>query len=245
MLEVRGITLEASGRRIIDIPHISLREGEFVSIIGRNGAGKSSLLKALGLPGEIKYGSYVLEGKARQFPEDRLSVIRMYSHVFQSPLLLSGSVLYNVSLPLRLRGVDRANAEKNALKWLQVVQAEAFIGRNPRTLSGGEAARVSLARALVIEPKIMFLDEPFSALDVESRAYVLRNLRGWLDLSGTTGVMVTHTYAEVAMLADRVVVMDKGQIVADGRPEEVLANPEMPFLQDFVGLGKVIPRWST
>ncbi len=238
MLTVKELRLTINKRTILAIPEFTVQRGEFTAIIGPNGAGKSSLLRALGGLNEARFQSYILEGSVRRLPKDRLALARMYSHVFQAPLLLSGTVLENVCLPLFLRGISRKQAKENALHWLTITQAEPLAARSAKTLSGGETARVILARALVTKPRIVFLDEPFTYLDVEARAYLLRHLREWLALTGTTGIMVSHDYSEVALLADRLVVMDKGAIVEDGEPAAILAAPTRPFLCDFVSLGR-------
>ncbi|MBS3949937.1 MAG: ATP-binding cassette domain-containing protein, partial [Peptococcaceae bacterium] len=118
-----------------------------------------------------------------------------------------------------------------------VVQASNLAHRNPRTLSGGETARVGLARAFVVRPKLLLMDEPFSALDVESKMHVLRNMREWLHLAQTTAILVSHDYAEVSYLADRLIVMSEGKIVADGKPGEVLDRVDIAFVRDFAALG--------
>lgn len=242
MLTVNELRLTINKKQILAVPEFTVRRGEFTAVIGPNGAGKSSLLRALGALSEARCQSYVLEGRARRWPLDRLALTRLYSHVFQAPRLLSGSVLDNVSLPLRLRGVSPRLAKERALHWLAVTQAEPLANRRAGTLSGGETARVILAQALVTKPRIVFLDEPFTYLDVEARAYLLRHLREWLALTDTTGVMVSHDYSEVAWLADRLVVMDKGVIVEDGEPSVILASPTRPFLCDFVSLGRAVYR---
>ena len=238
MLTVKELSLKINGKKILAVPEFTVRRGEFTAVIGPNGAGKTSLLRALGTISDARCQEYILDGVPRRLPEDRLALTRMYSHVFQAPLLLSGTVIENVCLPLRLRGISRKQARERALHWLTITQSEALATRQAQTLSGGETARVILARAMVSEPRLVFLDEPFTYLDVEARAYLLRHLRRWLALTDTTGVMVSHDYSEVALLADRLVVMDKGAIVEDGDPEAILAAPTLPFLCDFVTLGR-------
>lgn len=244
MLTVHELRLTINKKQILAVPEFTVRRGEFTAVIGPNGAGKTSLLRALGALSEAHCQSYSLEGNARRWPADRLALTRLYSHVFQAPRLLSGSALDNVSLPLRLRGVSPRLARERALHWLAVTQAEPLANRQVKTLSGGETARVILAQALVTKPRIVFLDEPFTYLDVEMRAYLLRHLREWLALTDTTGIMVSHDYSEVAWLADRLVVMDKGVIVEDGEPSAILAAPTRPFLCDFVSLGRAVYRAS-
>ncbi|MBT9157299.1 MAG: Glutamine transport ATP-binding protein GlnQ [Firmicutes bacterium] len=244
MLSVHDLVMERNGRTILNIKHVELHEGQFVAIIGRNGAGKTSLIKALGLLSDFKCSAYTLCGIRSNVHGERLAIMRQFAHVFQRPAFLRGDAVYNVALPLLLRGVSRSRAEQVALKWLTLVQAEHLAKRAPHTLSGGEGARLSLARALVTEPKILFFDEPFSGLDVESLAYILRHLKSWLAESNTTGVLVTHSYNEVAHLAERLVVMGEGTISADGTPRQVLTNPTTSFLRDFVSIGAHCPGFD-
>jgi len=241
MLEITGLTLMAGSRTLLNIDSLLVANNEFTAIIGRNGAGKSSLLRSMGLLAPAEFLHYSLDGH-KLTPSSKLRLSRQIAHVFQTTRLLSGSVLYNVALPLQLRGISKTEAEAQAKHWLNIVQAGHLARQNQHTLSGGEAARVGLARALIVRPKLLLLDEPFSALDVESKAYVLSNLRDWLKLSGSTAVMVTHDFAEVSFLADRLVVMNEGAIALDGPPAQVLAHKSNSFVRDFASLGaKTLP----
>lgn len=237
MLALSGLTVRMGKQTIVKIDELIIKAHDTTAVIGRNGAGKTSLLRAIGLLVPAEFLHYSLAGENMQYGKQTLELRRQIAHVFQTPKLLSGSVLYNVALPLRLRGEKRETAEKEALRWLDVVQAGHLADRNPHTLSGGETARVGLARAFVVRPKLILMDEPFSALDVESKMHVLRNMREWLRLAQTTAILVSHDYAEVSYLADRLIVMDKGKIVADGKPGDVLDRGDITFVRDFAALG--------
>lgn len=237
MLTLQGLTLKVGTQTIVEIEELNIKPHETTAVIGRNGAGKSSLLRAIGLLMPANFKHYSLAGENLQNNKQTLEFRRQMAHVFQTPKLLSGSVLYNVALPLRLRGEKEEFAERQALRWLDVVQAGHLAHRNPRTLSGGETARVGLARAFVVRPKLLLMDEPFSALDVESKIHVLRNMREWLCLAQTTAILVSHDYAEVSYLADRLIVMNEGRIVADGKPGDILDRGDIAFVRDFAALG--------
>lgn len=236
MLDIQGLTMRIGSRQILSIESLHLKKGETTAVIGRNGAGKSSLLRAIGLLIPASFGRYALDERELTSGE-QLELRREIAHVFQTTRLLAGTVLYNVALPLCLRGMPRSKAEQEALQWLDIVQASHLAERRPYGLSGGEAARVGIARALIVKPKLLLLDEPFSALDVESKMHVFRNMPKWLNLAGSTAMIVSHDYAEVGYLAERLLVMDEGRIVADGKPGEVLRESELPFVRDFAALG--------
>jgi len=145
--------------------------------------------------------------------------------VFQDPLLLQGTVGDNVTLGLRLRGVPNAEAAGRVTRWPRHFGVDRLAARSARAISGGEAQRVSLARAFALEPRVLFLDEPFRPLDVLARAVLIPTLRQALRESGVTALFVTHDFTEVLPLADRVAVVLDGRIVQAGPPLEVFRDP--------------------
>jgi len=161
--------------------------------------------------------------------------------VFQEPLLLDRTVISNVEAGLRLRGVPRAERHDRAMGWLGRFGVAALARRSSRTLSGGEAQRVSLARAFALEPEVLLLDEPFSALDTPTRAALLDDLAGALATTRVTTVLVTHDHDEAARLADRVGVMLRGRIRQVAPPAELFAAPVDEDVAAFVGVETMLP----
>jgi tungstate transport system ATP-binding protein len=141
--------------------------------------------------------------------------------VFQEPLLLNTTVYENVATGLKLRGVPRQEIKKRVDRWLELLGIAHLAGRRSHQLSGGEAQRVSLARAFALEPNVLFLDEPFSALDFPTRLSLLNELDRLLKDTGIAAIFVTHDFSEVPYLTDRVAVLKNGRLVKTGTFEEI------------------------
>jgi tungstate transport system ATP-binding protein len=146
------------------------------------------------------------------------------------------SVFENVALGLRYRGIPRAQINEKVQRWLKRVEIEVLSERLGSKLSGGEAQRVSLARAFVLSPELLLLDEPFSALDAPTRLRLLDDLKSILAETGTTTVIITHDLKEAARLATRVAVMLAGQIAQIGTPQEVFNSPADAAVANFLGM---------
>jgi NitT/TauT family transport system ATP-binding protein len=213
VLEGRGIRHLYSGAQgpllALDGVSLAVGEGEFVAVVGPSGCGKSTLLRILGGLLPPSEGSVWLDGERLTSPR------RQVAYVFQAVNLMPWrTVLQNVTLPLEVTGVSRAQAGQRAAGLLRLVGLTGFEGVHPRALSGGMAQRVALARALVAEPEVLLLDEPFGSLDALNREQMnLELLRIWR-ARRVTAVMVTHDLREAVFLADRVLVMSPrpGQI---------------------------------
>jgi tungstate transport system ATP-binding protein len=242
LLEVAGLTVERNGRRVVEVDRLALQPGEVLAVIGPNGAGKSSLLHALALLHPAQVQSYRWNGREVKLPDDALALRREMAVVFQEALLLDGSVLENVGLGLRLRGEPAAVWRPVAQAMLERLGIGHLAGRPARQLSGGEAQRVSIARALAVKPCLLYLDEPFGALDVLARSALLRDLKGLLRAEGTAALFVTHDFAEIPPMADRVAVMDRGRIVQVGTPQEVFNQPATELVRDLVAVAHHLVR---
>jgi len=214
--------------------------GETVAVLGPNGAGKTTLLRALaGL--EDMEGRVVLDGEVLEDTAQGLFVPAERRHaglVFQDHVLFPHlSVVDNVAFGLRAQGRTQAGAV--ARGWLD----EAGLGDRadalPRELSGGQAQRVALLRALATEPKLLLLDEPLSSLDVSIRAEVRRELTRRLAAFSGVRVLVTHDPLEAMALADRLVVLEQGSVVQSGTPDEVTSRPRSRFVADLAGVNLV------
>ena len=218
-----------------------LRPGLVTAVVGHNGAGKSTLAQvvagALRLdPGSARIGERVVDDAATFVPARRRGV----AMVSQAPRIFTHmSVVANVAFPLRVRGVRRAQARAAALEQLRAVGIADLAYRRGSDLSGGQAARVALARALVFRPDVLILDEPTAALDVEATAQVSAVLRERLTGAGITTLLVSHDIAEVLALASRMIVMGEGRIVEEGEPARVLASPSSVFAARLAGLNIV------
>jgi molybdate transport system ATP-binding protein len=238
-----GLTIEIAVRRgdfALDAT-MQVGPGEVVALLGRNGSGKSTLLAAIaGLlrpdAGRIVLGGRVLTDTATrvQVPPHR----RRIGLLAQEPLLFPHlSVLDNVAFGPRSAGARRQPAREAAMRRLIEVDAAQFAQRRPRRLSGGQAQRIALARALASEPDLLLLDEPLSAVDVEL-APALRSLLQAV-LADRLALIVTHQVIDALVLADRVVVLDGGRVVEQGTTHEVLTRPRSAFAARLAGLNLV------
>ncbi len=217
---------------------LEVGDGEVVAVLGPNGAGKSTLLRSIaGLQpiasGRIELGGQVLDDTGTFVPPER----RRIGVVFQDHRLFENmTALQNVAFGPRSRRVRRTIAYPDAHEWLDRLGVGAFAGRKPRQLSGGQAQRVAVARALASEPRALLLDEPLSALDVQTRAQVQGELKRHLAEFAGPSVLVTHDPVEALVLADRIVVIEAGRVVQDGTPTDITTRPATAYVARLVGV---------
>ena len=219
---------------------VQVADGEVLAVLGPNGAGKSTLLRVLaGLlvpdDGRVVVDTVVWDDvpAGTRVPAH----LRPQGVVFQDGLLFPHlTVGENVAFGLRTRGVRKPERRAAADEWLERVGLEGFAGRRPTELSGGQAQRAALARALVGEPALLLLDEPLSALDARTRLTVRAELRRHLAEFGGSTVLVTHDPVDAMALADRVVVVEEGRVVQAGTPAEVGRRPRTDYVARLVGL---------
>jgi len=215
---------------------LSIGRGEVVVVIGPSGSGKSTLCRAINRLETIDQGTITLDGRPLPQEGKALAALRAeVGMVFQSfNLFAHKTILENITLgPIRVRGTDRATAEKRARELLDRVGVGAQAGKYPAQLSGGQQQRVAIARALAMEPKVMLFDEPTSALDPEMIKEVLDVM---VDLAeqGMTMVVVTHEMGFARTAAHRVVFMADGAIVEENTPREFFTNPSTDRARDFL-----------
>ncbi|PPF75120.1 molybdenum ABC transporter ATP-binding protein, partial [Subtercola sp. Z020] len=244
-----------------------LEAGQTLAVLGPNGAGKSTLLALLAgllapdagraeLDGDVLFaaagaGSGAVAGSSAGAVADARSTRRTWKPpharnvalLAQEPLLFPHlSVLQNVGFGPTSAGVPRREALRRARRWLAEVDAAAFESRRPAELSGGQAQRIAVARALAADPRLLLLDEPMAALDITVAPALRRTLRRVL--ADRTAIIVTHDPLDAYTLADRVLVLDGGRIVDDGPTRSVLEHPRDPFTASIAGL-TVLPGTRT
>ncbi|MCU0571600.1 MAG: ATP-binding cassette domain-containing protein [Syntrophobacteraceae bacterium] len=223
MLQAENLRWTEGGRDIVSVRELVLAKGEVLAVVGPNGAGKSSLLLMLALLQKPTEGTIRIDGEPTH-NGNRLDLRRRMATVFQESLLLDCSVQHNISWALRIRGVSRREADRRTAEWLERFGIGHLARRAARHLSGGEAQRTSLARAFALEPDILFLDEPFSALDYPTRNQLIEELGVFLRETGTTTFFVTHDFSEIPRLAGRVVVLYEGKPVREGTVREIFGE---------------------
>jgi osmoprotectant transport system ATP-binding protein len=223
-LELIGVTKRHGAAAALDDVSLSVRAGELVALVGPSGSGKTSLLKSVNRLVEPDLGEIRLDGRdvrSLSLPELR----RAIGYVFQGiGLFPHMTVAENVWIVPRLAGADAAGRDARIAELLELVALPEFAGRYPGALSGGQAQRVGVARALAAKPRLMLMDEPFGALDPLTRDALGRSYRELHDRLGLTTLMVTHDIAEALLLADRVVVLIDGRIRADAAPAQLAAG---------------------
>jgi ABC-type proline/glycine betaine transport system ATPase subunit len=224
MIQIRDLLIQRNGLDALRIDWLEIRRGETLTIVGPNGAGKSTLLLALARLLEPSHGDILYEGKSlKQWNE--LEYRRRISIVFQSPLLIDMTVEQNVALGLKFRGMAKEETRERAGKWMKQLGVESLAKRRAGQLSGGEAQRVSLARAFVLEPELLLLDEPFAALDPPTHAKLLEDLSLILQQDHRTAVFVTHNLSEAAKISHRIAVIVGGMLRQVGTAKQIKSSP--------------------
>lgn len=239
LLEMRGLQVLRGGRAVLDIDQLQVFERQTLAVIGPNGAGKSTLLLTLARLLRPSQGQITWRGQ----PVERLSELayrRRIGIVLQDPLLLDTSVFNNVAAGLRFRGLPRSEVQRRVDEWLKHLGIAHLRDRPARRLSGGEAQRASLARALVVQPELLLLDEPFSALDAPTRIRLLEDIHALLAETHVTTVFITHDLEEALYLGDHVAVLLGGRLRQSGVPHQVFSAPADPEVAAFVGVETVI-----
>ncbi|MEW6561618.1 MAG: sulfate ABC transporter ATP-binding protein [Pseudomonadota bacterium] len=236
-ISIQNLEKHFGGFTALNNISLNVESGELVALLGPSGCGKTTLLRIIGgleLPDDGKilfHGEDVEERDARE---------RNVGFVFQHYALFRHMTVFeNVAFGLRVKPKklrpSEAEIKRRVHQLLELVQLDWLADRYPAQLSGGQRQRIALARALAVEPKILLLDEPFGALDTQVRKELRRWLRRLHDELHITSVFVTHDQEEALEVADRIVVMNKGNIEQVGTPDEIYANPATPFVYQFIG----------
>ena len=238
MLEVQNIFKTYEDKSLLNDILFGVTEGETICLLGASGSGKSTLLQIIaGLEdsnsGRILFNDIDLTNTPPH--------LRDFGLVFQDYALFPHiNVNDNVAFGLRMRHMEQVKISERVATSLQRVNLSGFGNRRVTDLSGGEQQRVALARALAIHPRLLMFDEPLGALDRALREDLLNELRTILRQAGIPAIYVTHDQEEAFTIADRVLILHKGQIVREGTPVDVWANPQSVFVTEFLGLGNII-----
>ncbi|AGF96998.1 ATP-binding cassette domain-containing protein [Methanosarcina mazei] len=231
-LEVRDLCLDVGDFELSGIG-LKAEKGDYLALIGPTGSGKSLLLETIiGFYGPEK-GRIILEGKdITNFPPD----MRQISIVYQDHVLFPHMDIFeNIAYALRKKLRDKKQIEAEVKQIAGVLGIGELLHRKPATLSGGEKQRAAIARSLVVRPKLLLLDEPFSALDARTKEKLREMLKKAINEYSTTVLHVTHDFEDVWALANRVVVIRKGEVMQAGDPESVFKRPSPDFVAEFLG----------
>lgn len=233
MIEIRNLLIQRGGRDTLEVESLDIQRGETLTVVGPNGAGKSTLLLALAHLLKPARGEIRFDGRSVKQWND-LEYRRRISFVFQAPLLMDMSVEQNVGLGLKFRGVSKEETRERVVKWIQALGIESLAKRRASQLSGGEAQRVSLARAFVLEPDLLLLDEPFVALDPPTHAKLLDDLSNILKQDHRTAVFVTHNLREAAKVGHRIAVVAGGVLRQVGTAKQIKSHPADETVRAFL-----------
>jgi tungstate transport system ATP-binding protein len=211
IIRLTNVSYTKNMKNILYIDELSFDKGEIYGLIGPNGAGKSTLIKIAALldtpnNGVVNFDNQTINSNIP------LELRRKISVVFQQPLMLSDNVFNNVAISLKLRKLPKNIIKEKTTFWMQQFGIIHLANRNAKNLSGGEAQRVSLARAFVTDPEIIFLDEPFSALDLPTKRTLLKDIKKVLNETKITTILVSHDYNEIKYLCNKVVLLIDGQV---------------------------------
>ncbi|KAF6686395.1 ABC transporter ATP-binding protein [Pantoea agglomerans] len=236
MIEFDGVSRAFNGKAAVKDLSLQVAKGEFCVLLGTSGSGKSTTLKMINRLVEFDSGEIRFAGESiRQL--DARTLRRRMGYAIQSiGLFPHWTVRKNISTVPVLLGWPRAQINERITALLALLNLDAqLLDRYPHQLSGGQQQRIGVARALAADPEVLLMDEPFGALDPVTRGVLQQEMLRIHQLSGRTIVLVTHDIDEALTLADRIVLMDNGEIVQQGRPVELLTQPKNDFVRDFFG----------
>jgi len=236
-VELRGVSMDFEKYRAVDNLSVTINPGEFFSFLGPSGCGKTTLLRMVSGFIEPTHGQVLIGGQDMHgFRPNKRPTAMIFQNLALFPLM---KVWENISFGLEVRGIDKATRRKKADELLELVELSGVADRYPSQLSGGQRQRVAIARALAVEPKVMLLDEPLSALDLKLRQHMRSELRAIQKRTNVTFIYITHDQGEALAMSDRVAVMSRGHIQQIDVPQKIYNEPANGFVAGFVGENNV------
>ena len=233
LIELKGLTKNFGDQQVLKGIDLNIHENEFLTLLGPSGCGKTTTLRIIAGFDEPSGGEVLFDGvDISKIPPYKREVNTVFQKYALFPFL---NVYDNVAFGLKIKKMDKSLIEHKVKKTLKLVGLEGFDKRDVTKLSGGQQQRVAIARALVNEPKVLLLDEPFSALDAKIRQQMREELKKIQAELGITVVFVTHDQEEAMALSHRIVVMNKGKFEQVGTPTEIYDNPATKYVASFIG----------
>ena len=229
----KNLTKRFGDNTVFEDIQFSIEQGEFITLLGPSGCGKSTLLRSLAGLNPVDGGEILVDGEdiTHQVPQER-----GIGMVFQSYALFPNmTVEGNIAFGLKMKKLDADIIQREVAKVIELVDLKGKEKQYPHQLSGGQRQRVALARALVVKPRILLLDEPLSALDAKIRKHLRQQIRDIQKEMNLTTIFVTHDQEEAMIMSDRIFLMNKGEIVQAGTPEEIYTQPANEFVASFMG----------
>jgi iron(III) transport system ATP-binding protein len=245
LLQVKHITKRYSGQTTDALHHLSLQvyEGELMAVVGASGSGKTTLLKIIAALEEADAGEVLLRGQPVAPPSQQLIAghpkIKM---VFQDNKLFPNFRIYD-TIQHSLRSYSHTYQQQRIAEVLELCNLTHLQHKYPRELSGGEGQRATIARALADEPELLLLDEPFSHLDLPLKRQLKKDIEAILQQSGITAILVTHDTADALSMADRIALIQHGQLIQTDVPQKIYRQPATPYVAGFFGEVNIV-EWS-
>ena len=238
LIEFRNIVKSFDTQVVLKGINLDIYENEFVTLLGPSGCGKTTLLRILGGFLDADEGKVIFDNEDIT---DKPPYERELNTVFQKYALFPHlSVYENIAFGLKLKKMSKDIIDQKVMKMLKLIGLEGYEDKNTTLLSGGQQQRVAIARALVNEPKVLLLDEPLAALDLKLRKEMQYELKRIQQEVGITFIFVTHDQEEALTMSDKIVVMQKGEILQIGTPQEIYNEPTNRFVANFIGESNII-----
>jgi tungstate transport system ATP-binding protein len=241
MIKIFNLNQRYGNRQVLKNINLEIERGEAFGLIGPTGAGKTTLLRLVDLLEPPTSGEIYLDGVDAIRARGKLKIMRRMAFVLQKPVFFNASVYDNIAYGLRWRGKSRGEVSEKVKRLLELVRLSHLANRNARTLSGGEAQRVAIGRAIVSEPEVLLLDEPTANLDPVSTVKIEEVISNIRHQHQVTIILATHDMSQGQRLADRVGVLLNGEIVQTGGWREVFQAPNNRDVAEFVGIENIIP----
>ena len=237
-LEIDRVEAAYGAVKVLKAVSLAVRPGEFVALLGSSGCGKTTLLRAVSGFVPITGGRIMVDGKdISGLPPDKRDMAMVFQSYALWPHMTAAG---NIGYGLKLRGWDKVRIAERVGQMLSMLKLDGLGDRMVTQLSGGQRQRVALGRALAVDPRILLLDEPLSNLDARIREDVRHEIKTLQNKLGITAIHVTHDREEAMVMADRIVILDAGEIAQVGAPEEVYNRPASAFVASFMGAGNII-----
>ncbi|EQH68880.1 ABC transporter family protein [Clostridioides difficile DA00306] len=230
-LQVKNVGKSYGQVKVLKDISIDIEKGEFICLLGPSGCGKSTLLRIIAGLEDKHGGKIIINDKDMTNHHLKVEIWYVFNHMHISKY----ECYKNIAFGLENKNISKSNIDKKVKEVLEVVELSGYEKKYPSQLSGGQQQRVALARAIALEPDFLLLDEPLSALDAKVRLKLREQIKSLHRKLGITTIMVTHDQEEALCLADKMVVMNNGEVIQIGTPKEVYKSPKTPFVADFIG----------
>lgn len=232
-LKIKNVFKNYDQKRVLNNISLDIEEGEFLCLLGPSGCGKTTLLRIIAGLEDVNSGDIILQDKDITNLEPSK---RGFGIVFQSYALFPNMTAYNnIAFPLKERKISKEKIDNKVKEVLEIVGLTNEAHKYPKALSGGQQQRIAIARALALEPKFLLLDEPMSALDAKVRHKLRMDIKMLQKELNITTIMVTHDQEEAITMADKIAILNGGDIMQIGTPEEIYQNPQNLFTAQFIG----------